>query len=217
MKITVYNQEGIESGQMTLPKEIFEVKPNTDLINEVVVSSLSNRRQVSAKAKGRGEVSGGGKKPWRQKGTGRARQGSIRSPLWKGGGVTFAPATDRNFKKKINKKVGHSALKMLLSYQASNNNLIVVDQLSVKDKKTKLFVEIAKAMIGVFDKNKKVANRNLLFVLDSSNEMIRLAARNIEKIKITTAMEMNVIDLVSSNSVIFEEKAVKTISDRLVK
>jgi len=217
MKTTVYNQEGVESGQISFPKDIFEVKPNNDLINQVVISSLSNRRQVSAKAKGRGEVSGGGKKPWRQKGTGRARQGSTRSPLWKGGGVVFAPATDRNFKKKINKKVNHTALRMLLSYQAGLNNLIVVDQISIKDSKTKLFNEITKKMVAIFNSKQRTGNRKLLYVLDNSNKTVYLAARNIDKVMVTTAMEMNIVDLINSSCIVIEEKAVKTISERLTK
>ncbi len=217
MKTTIYNQEGVESGQINLPKDVFELELNRDLVNQVIVSSLSNRRQVSAKAKGRGEVSGGGRKPWRQKGTGRARQGSIKSPLWKGGGVIFAPSADRNYKKKINKKVGHLALKMLLSYQVKNNNLAVVDQLVVAEKKTKLFKEIVEAMAGVFDKTKKDANRRILFVLESNNKTLYMAARNIKNVKITTAQDINIIDVVNSSCLVVEEKAVKSVVERLAK
>ncbi len=105
MKVATYNQEGKEVGQTLLPKEIFGLEINHDLIHQVVVSQASNRRQVSAHTKGRGQVSGGGKKPWRQKGMGRARHGSIRSPIWRHGGIAFGPTKDRNFKKKINRNI----------------------------------------------------------------------------------------------------------------
>ena len=129
MKVSVYNQEGKEVGKVLLPKEIFEVKVNPDLVHQVVVCQMANRRQPIAHTKDRGEVRGGGRKPWSQKGTGRARHGSIRSPLWIGGGVTFGPRKEKIFKKKIPKKMRRKALFMVLSGKAKENLLLVLDKL----------------------------------------------------------------------------------------
>ena len=123
MKFSVINQKGEKLKETLLPKEIFEVKSNNDLIHQVVVSQMSNRRKNIAHTKDRSEVSGGGRKPWRQKGLGKARHGSIRSPIWIGGGVTFGPTKERVFKKKINKKMRRKALFMVLSAKAKNNLL----------------------------------------------------------------------------------------------
>ena len=129
MKVKVYNQNKDEVGEIQLPKEIFEIEINSDLIHQVVLAQEGNRRQGTAQAKMRGEVRGGGKKPWRQKGTGRARHGSTRSPLWRGGGVTFGPRADKNYKKKISKKMGRKALFMVLSAKAKDNLILVLDNL----------------------------------------------------------------------------------------
>ena len=127
MKVKLYNQNKEEAGQVELPKEIFELKINSDLVHQVVLSQQSNRRQNTASTKGRGEVRGGGKKPWRQKGTGRARHGSIRSPLWRGGGVTFGPTTEKNYKKIIPKKIKRKAVLQVLSAKARENLVLVLD------------------------------------------------------------------------------------------
>jgi len=128
MKVSVYDQQGKEIGTTLLPKEIFEVPMNLDLLHQIVTSSMANERRVIAHAKNRGEVRGGGKKPWKQKGTGRSRQGSIRSPLWKGGGVTFGPRNNRVFKKKIPKKMRKKALFMVLSEKLRHNLLILLEK-----------------------------------------------------------------------------------------
>ena len=125
MKIKVFNQNKEEKGEIELPKEIFEIEVNSDLIYQVVLAQRGNRRQGTAQAKMRGEVRGGGRKPWRQKGTGRARHGSTRSPLWRGGGVTFGPRADKNYKKRIPKKMGRKALFMVLSAKAKENLILV--------------------------------------------------------------------------------------------
>src|SRR3989338_5905457 len=127
MKYPVYNQEGKEEGTTVLPKEIFDVKMNADLVHQVFISHTANQRQNSAHTKNRGEVRGGGRKPWRQKGTGRARHGSIRSPIWKGGGVSGGPRNEKNWEKEIPKKMRRSALFMVLSEKAKNNLVLVLD------------------------------------------------------------------------------------------
>src|SRR3989344_4067362 len=126
MKVDLYNQNGEVAGSVNLPKEIFEVKFNADLVHQIAVSQMANKRQVSAHTKIRSEVRGGGKKPWRQKGTGRARHGSIRSPLWRGGGITFGPRNDKVYEKDIPKKMRRKALLMALSQKAKNSQLVVL-------------------------------------------------------------------------------------------
>src|SRR4051812_34995124 len=127
MKVAVYNQEGKETGEFALPKELFEVEMNADLVHQILISHTANKRQVSAHTKNRGEVRGGGRKPWRQKGTGRARHGSTRSPIWKGGGVSGGPRNEKVYEREIPKKMKKKALFMVLSEKAKNNLVVVLD------------------------------------------------------------------------------------------
>src|SRR3989338_2325431 len=139
MQTNLYNQIGDVVGQIELPDEVFGLKINQDLLHQAVVAQLGNSRQVLAHTKDRSEVRGGGKKPWRPKGTGRARQGSIRSPQWIGGGIVFGPLKTRNFSLKINKKMKQKAMFMALSDKLASNDLIVLDNLEMKESKTKAF------------------------------------------------------------------------------
>jgi large subunit ribosomal protein L4 len=148
IKIKVYNQKCEPVSEMKLSDQVFGVKASEALVHQAVVTQMANERQVLAHTKERNEVRGGGKKPWRQKGTGRARAGSIRSPIWKGGGVTFGPRKDRNFKKKINKKMKQKAMMMVLSDRLSSGNLAVLDKLEMNKFKTKVFNE----MLGGLEK-----------------------------------------------------------------
>lgn len=220
MKIPVYNQQGKEAGQVLLPKEIFGLEMEPDLVYQVVVTEQGNRRQVSAKAKNRGEVSGGGRKPWRQKGTGRARHGSIRSPLWKGGGVTFGPTTSRVFRKKINKKMKRKALLMLLSAKAKERLVLVLDSLNVEDPKTKLMFNIVqnlRAILGT-DKNiKNPENESLLFVLGKRDDNLLRASRNIPGVKVITVNDLNNLDLISFKYLVLPEQAIKTTQEIFLK
>ena len=146
MFVKTYDQTGKEVGQTRLPLEIFGVKMNQDVVHRVVLAQRANQRQITAHTKDRSEVRGGGKKPWRQKGTGRARHGSIRSPLWRGGGVTFGPRKERNFKQKINKKMRRKALFMVLSAKAKDNLLVILSDLKLEKPKTKLMAEVLKQL-----------------------------------------------------------------------
>ncbi|MCK5085546.1 50S ribosomal protein L4, partial [Candidatus Parcubacteria bacterium] len=137
IKVKTYNKEGKESGDMELPEEIFGLKIKDDLIHQTYIAHISNSRQVLADTKDKGEVSGGGKKPWKQKGTGRARHGSSRSPIWKGGGVTFGPTSLRNYSKKINKKMKVKALLMVLSSKVRDNELVIIDNFKFEKISTK--------------------------------------------------------------------------------
>ena len=203
MKIAVYNQEGKESGEMVLPKEIFQVPMNTDLVHQVLVSQKSNMRQGSAHAKTRGEVRGGGRKPWRQKGTGRARHGSIRSPLWKGGGVTGGPRNDKNYNRDIPKKMRKKALFMVLSEKAKNNLLVVLDSMDMEKPKTKIIVELMKKL--------PVANGSRLVLYPDGNNKVYLATRNIQKTGVVQARNLNIVDLLNHKYLLVSKDAIKEI------
>lgn len=210
MKVVVYNQEGKEMGATVLPKEIFDVKMNSDLLHQVVVSQMSNRRKSIAHTKDRGDVSGGGKKPWRQKGTGRARHGSIRSPLWKGGGVTFGPKNDKVFKKKINKKIKRKALFIVLSEKLKNNLILVLDKIDLKEPKTKILNNLIKSWRKEIENFKE---GSCLFALSNYDEKMILAAGNIKKIKIIEARNLNALDLLSFKYLIMPKESIKTIKE----
>src|SRR3989339_2063986 len=151
MKVKVYNLEGKETGEMNLLDSVFGVKIKPEVVHEVFVALQNNQREPWADTKSKGEVRGGGKKPWQQKGTGRARHGSIRSPIWKGGGVTFGPTKERNFKKKINKKMARKALLMAISSKAKNRQLLVLDEIKLNQAKTKEMALILKNFSKLFE------------------------------------------------------------------
>ncbi|MDI6603273.1 MAG: 50S ribosomal protein L4 [Patescibacteria group bacterium] len=209
MFINTYNQKGEKIGQTRLPSEIFEVKVNPDLIHQVVISQMSNRRRVIAHTKGRGEVRGGGKKPWRQKGTGRARHGSIRSPLWRGGGVTFGPTKERVFKKRIPKKMRRKALFMVLSSKVKNNLLILLDKLKIEGVKTKLITEILKKLPS--------REESTLIVLPDYDKNLILAARNLPKVDTLLARNLNVLDILSFKYLVIPKDSIKVIKETFLK
>jgi len=209
MKITVYSQNSEEVGTTLLPKEIFNIPVNPDLVHQVAVSQLANRRKVIAHTKGRGEVRGGGRKPWRQKGTGRARAGSIRSPLWRGGGVTFGPTKERVFKKRIPKKMRRKALFMVLSGKVKNNLLILLDKLKIEQPKTKLMVEILKKLPG--------KERSILIVLPDYDKKIILATRNLPGVDTIWARNLNALDLLSFKYLIMPKDSIKVIKETFLK
>ena len=206
MKAIVYNQEGKETGEALLPKEIFDVKIVSDLIHQVAVSQMANRRQVIADTKDRGDVRGGGRKPWRQKGTGRARHGSRRSPLWKGGGVTFGPTKERNFAKKINKKTKRLALFSVLSKKFEDQEIKVVDEIKLNEAKTRIMAKI----LGKFFPQKK--NAGLVILPKSHNELIR-ATRNLPFAQITTVSSLNLEDVLKYKYLLFFKNAISLIKE----
>jgi len=209
MKISVFNQEGKEISQTLLPKEIFDVPFNSDLVHQVVVSQTANRRKVIAHTKTRGEVSGGGKKPWRQKGTGRARHGSTRSPLWRHGGVTFGPTKERIFKKKIPKKMKRKALFMVLSAKVKNNLLILLDKLKIEKVKTKLMTEILKKLPSKVESS--------LIALPELDKNIILAARNLPHIETIQVKDLNCLDLLSFKYLIMPKDSIKVLKETFLK
>ena len=220
MKYPVFNQQGKEAGQVLLSKEIFDLKMEPDLVYQVVTSQLSNRRQILAKAKTRGEVSGGGRKPWRQKGTGRARHGSIRSPLWKGGGVTFGPTTNRNFKRKINKKMRRKALFIILSAKAKNKSLLVLDDLKIEEPKTKLMMVIVNKIKSILIPEKEAKStkkESLLLVLSKKDNNIIKASRNIAGVETMLAKDLNGLDLLSFKYLVMPEGALSVIEETFLR
>jgi large subunit ribosomal protein L4 len=201
MKISVYNQVNQMVKEIDLPEAIYNVRFNSDLVHQAVLVYLANRREKWAHTKDRGEVSGGGKKPWRQKGTGRARHGSIRSPLWKGGGVTFGPRNEKNFTRKINKKMKRLALFSVLSMKIRDNELKVIDQFSGLEK-AKDWYKILQNLVDLRSKS--------LLVMASSNN-IKKRVGNIKNIDAISSHSLNVYDLLRNRNILIEEKALEEI------
>lgn len=187
---------------MELPQEIFSVRWSPDAVHQVVQAYSANSRKSVAHVKGRGEVSGGGKKPWRQKGTGRARHGSSRSPIWIGGGVTFGPTNERNFSKKINRKMKRFALASLLSKKFADGEVYVFDSLAIEPAKTKEVVAIVK--------NASLPN-SILFVKDGKNVSLLRAARNLPKTDIVSAGNLNAANCMLRKAVVFERPALEAL------
>ena len=209
MKFDLYNQTGEVSGSVNLPKDIFEVEFNADLVHQVSVGLSANKRQISAHTKNRAEVRGGGKKPWRQKGTGRARAGSNRSPIWKGGGITHGPRADRIFAVEIPKKMRRKALLMVLSEKAKSNNLIVLDKIDLEKGKTK---EMALSLSKLPCKN-----TTTLIAMPNFDKKVFLAARNIKKTDIDDARNLNVLDLLNHKYFLITKDSIKTIEKTVIK
>lgn len=200
--VAVYNMEGKEVDKIELNDSIFGVEINEHLVHMAVLQQLANNRQGTQSAKTRSEVSGGGRKPWRQKGTGHARQGSTRSPQWTGGGVVFAP-TPRDYSFKLNKKEKRAALKSALTSRVVENKFVVVDELKLDEIKTKKFVEVLKNL------NVEKA----LVVLNDMDEKVIASAANIPTVKTTQTNELNVFDVLKYDTVVVTKAAVATIEE----
>ena len=204
-KVNVLSQTGSSVGEIELNDAIFGIEPNEAVLFDAIVAQRASLRQGTHKTKGRSEVSGGGRKPWRQKGTGRARQGSIRSPQWRGGGIVFGP-TPRSYAYKLPKKVRRLALKSALSNKVAETNFVVVDALTLDAPKTKDFVKVLADL--------SVATKSLIVTADV-NENVALSARNIPGVTVLTAEGINVLDLVSANKVVITKDAVAKIEEVL--
>ena len=201
-KVAVYNMEGKEVDSIELNDSIFGVEINEHLVHMAVLQQLANNRQGTQKAKTRSEVRGGGRKPWRQKGTGHARQGSTRSPQWTGGGVVFAP-TPRDYSFKLNKKEKRAALKSALTSRVVENKFVVLDELKLDEIKTKKFVEVLKNL------NVEKA----LVILNDMDEKVIASAANIPTVKTTQTNELNVFDVLKYDTVVVTKAAVATIEE----
>lgn len=203
--VSTYNLEGEKSGKIELPETIFGLKINKDLIHQVVNVQLSNSRYHYAHTKNRGDVRGGGVKPWRQKGTGRARHGSIRSPLWRGGGITFGPRNDTVFATKVNKKAKKKALFMTLTSKLQDKELFILDELKISESKTKV-------MAGLLTKFFKDQEKpKVLVAIAKKDENISRATKNIPNAKIIFANSLNVVDLLSFKYFLLDREGIKVI------
>ncbi|KRL44680.1 MULTISPECIES: 50S ribosomal protein L4 [Lacticaseibacillus] len=202
--VTLYKQDGSENGTVDLNDAIWAIEPNENAVFDAVIMQRASLRQGTSKVKNRHEVSGGGRKPWRQKGTGRARQGSIRSPQWRGGGIVFGPHP-RSYSYTINKKVRRLAIKSVLSQKVLDNALVVVDAFAFDAPKTKAFAQSLAAL--------KVSEKALV-VLDGDDNAA-LAARNLPNVKVVAADGINVLDVVKYNKLILTQSALQKIEEAL--
>lgn len=220
MKTPIYNQSGEKIKEIELNSKVFGVEIKNSVVHQVAVAQMANSRVAIAHTKDRSEVRGGGVKPWKQKGTGRARHGSTRSPIWVGGGVTFGPTKDRNFSKKVNQKQKTKALFMCLSDKANNDLFILLDELNLENGKTQELIGVIKNLANVLKLKEIKKSKNfdikkyklsLLVILEKSNKNIFNAGRNLQGIKITTADSLNVLDLLKFEKVLIAEKSLKVI------
>jgi large subunit ribosomal protein L4 len=204
-KVALYNQNGATVGEIELNDSVFGIEPNKHVLFEAVIMQRASLRQGTHKTKNRAEVSGGGRKPWRQKGTGRARQGSIRSPQWRGGGTVFGPVP-RSYSYKLPKKVRRLAIKSALSSKVLENNIIVLDNLTLEAPKTKEMVKIL---------NNLSVDRKALIVTADVNENVTLSARNIPGVTVVTANGINVLDVLNHDKLVITKAAVEKVEEVL--
>jgi len=202
MQAPLKNMQGQEVGTVELPDEIFNIEPNQTVMHQALVRQLANKRQGTHKTKTRGEVRGGGRKPWRQKGTGRARQGTIRAPQWRGGGTVFGPSP-RSYAKRMPRKMRRLALRSALSVKAGEQQIVVLDELNFDAPRTKDMVAVLDAL-GV--------ERNALVLLPEANDIVELSARNIPYVKTLRANYINVRDLLGYQTVIMPQQAIDVIA-----
>lgn len=202
--VSLLNTKGEKVGSLTLEPSLFDVKMNPALIHEAVVAQQANSREAIAHTKTRGEVAGSSKKPWKQKGTGRARHGSTKSPIWVGGGITFGPRNDRNFSLKINKRAKRKALAMILSEKVLSERFVAVDTLDLKDGKTKELVMILK--------NLPISKKKTLIVLPPAQKDVAIAAKNMKGIETMPANTLNVVDLLKADVVLISKEAIDMIT-----
>ena len=206
-KISVLNVKGEKVKDIKLNDNVWSIEPNDAVIYDAICLATASLRQGTHSVKTRSEVSGGGRKPWRQKGTGNARQGSTRSPQWRHGGIVFGPTIERNYNKKMNKKERRLALKSALSYKVLDSELLVLDELKLDSSKTKEVLNIMKDL---------KLNKSVLFVVNELTDELILASRNIQGVKVILPNEVNVLDVARYNNMVVTEEAVKAIEEVLI-
>ena len=220
--IKVYNQDGKEISEIELNEAIFGLPWNADLVHQVVRVASANQRPVLASTKDRSEVRGGGRKPWRQKGTGRARHGSIRSPLWRGGGITFGPTSERNFKLKINKKMAKKALLTVLSAKFKDNEILILDDLKLPAPKTKEMVKVMSGFLKISAKGARLPDgqgpasgwKNGLLVVSEFAEDIKRASRNLPNLAIININHLNILDILKYQYLIFTKSGIEDLNKK---
>lgn len=198
-KVTLYKQDGSNAGEVDLNEAVFGIEPNTHVLHEAVIMQRASMRQGTHAVKNRSEVRGGGRKPWRQKGTGRARQGSIRSPQWVGGGVVFGP-TPRSYSYKLPKKMRRLALKSALSSKVKNDNIFVLESIEIETPKTKKVVELLDAL--------KVNDKALIVTAEKDDTVVR-SANNLQTVKVLAVDELNVLDILTYDNLVITKEAVE--------
>lgn len=206
-KVALLNLKGEKVKDINLDDTVWGIEPNDTVIYDAIVLARASQRQGSHDTKTRAEVRGGGKKPWKQKGTGNARQGSIRSPQWRGGGIVFGPTPNVNYTKKQNKKERKLALKSMLSYKAINSDLLAIENLLISNNKTKSFLNIMKDL---------KLDSSTLFVTNELTEELLLSTRNVKGVKVINYSELNVLDLASYDKLVATEEAIKKVEEVLV-
>jgi large subunit ribosomal protein L4 len=204
-KVTVYNQSGSTTGEIELAESVFGIEPNNHVLFDAIIMQKASLRQGTHKVKGRSEVRGGGRKPWKQKGTGRARQGSIRSPQWRGGGIVFGP-TPRGYAYKLPKKVRRLAIKSALSAKVLEQNVLVLEELSFNAPKTKEMVTVLQGLS---------VEKKALIVTADHNEFVELSARNLPGVTVLNANGINVLDVVAHEKLIMTKAAVEKVEEVL--
>lgn len=202
--VKLYNQQGSVVGDLALDAKLFDVKPDHGLVHEAAVAQTANSRVALAHTKDRSEVAGTGKKPWKQKGTGRARHGSRRSPIWVGGGITFGPNSDRNFSVKMNRKARRKALAMVLTDKVQSGTFIAVDSLTLADSKTKAFASILK--------NMPLKAKKMIVILEPKNVSAVRAGRNLPRVTTISASSVNIVDLLAHDGVIASREAIDVLT-----
>ncbi len=221
MKATVYNTKGKESGSVELPEALFGVKKNDALVRQVVLSMQANARTPVAHTKGRGEVRGGGKKPWKQKGTGRARHGSIRSPIWRGGGTTHGPLKEKDYSQKVNKKMKAKALAIVLSQKLKDGRVLFVDALAFDAPKAKMAKEVLNSLSSVkgFEMLSNRRNNSALLLLPKKDAGAMKSFRNMGNVMVDEARNTNPVDVLTYRYLVLvePEASVKTLAERLQK
>ena len=207
-KVEMLNLNGEKVKEIKINEAVWGIEPNDAVLHNAIVLAMANSRMACASTKTRDEVSGGGRKPWRQKGTGNARQGSIRAPQWRGGGVVFGPTPNRNYSKKQNKKERRLAVLSALSYKALDKELIVLENINFETNKTKEMVNLLTSL--------NIRNNKVLVVVEELTENLCLATRNLPNVKLVTFNEVNAYDLVSADNMVITENALVKLEEALV-
>lgn len=215
IKVSVYNKKAEKVSSMDLSENIFSVERNDDLLHQASLAQMGNERQVLAHTKGRSDVRGGGKKPWNQKGTGRARAGTSRSPIWIGGGVTFGPNKNRNFSKNLNKKMKRKALFMVLSDRLKDKKLVVIDELVAKEFKTKEMDSLVTTLEEKVLKNE--GKRSIVVINNKKDEKAKMSGRNLTGLKVINIENINILDLLKYKNLVMTAESMKKIEEKYKK